>query len=201
MTISCLERTITEMSRSNRYRLGFPEWTIWTLPLTARGFGYVVLRQHQYDLEKYIKDEISNGAAKAHMQDYLADAFATYAMGPAYACAATLWRFNPFPASVAKDDQLDNAKRAHVVFTMLKRMNRKTKFGVYTLIIKQLEDEWNEALKQARSSTTLQNSDKEQLESLVHYLWNYLEKETLVLYPNNSWSCIRLAQFAAAEQS
>ena len=89
-------------------RMGFPEWNIWGLPLAAHELGLVAIRVDD-DLVNYIDIE-SNGdeQIQRQMQVCLADAFATCTMGPAYACAALLLRFNPRLAYEARYEAVDD---------------------------------------------------------------------------------------------
>src|SRR5262249_16861778 len=61
--------------------------------------------------------------AESRIHEFLADAFATYTMGPAYACSAILLRLHPLID--AKDGRPSDAQRAHVILSMLKWMNDK----------------------------------------------------------------------------
>ncbi len=189
LTIPAHKETL-EMSIARIIRLGFPEWTIWALPLTARGFGDVVIGQSD-DLKGYITTQISNDQSRSHLHNFLADAFATYAMGPAYVYAAILLRFDPFLAYTDNDGEPASAKRAYVMFTMLRQMNeaarKKSPIDPYGSIIEGIEEEWNAALIQVKASGTLQDTDKEQLKRWVTYLFKYLEDKTYVLYSHESW--------------
>src|SRR5438132_7552035 len=56
--------------------------------------------------------------------EYLADAFGTYVMGPAYPCAAIHLRFSPVVPSDPDAENRVDRERAHVVLGMLDKMNQ-----------------------------------------------------------------------------
>jgi hypothetical protein len=180
-----------EMSLAHIIRLGFPEWTIWALPLIAYSFGQFLIESDK--LENWLITETpSDDRGKVHMRNFLADAFATYAMGPAYVSAAVLLRFDPLTAYEDQKDQPASAKRAHVLFTMLRRMNEDSgKDYVYEDVIKQLEEEWTAALLQVQPPGALLDEDQKQLERWVNDLWAYLNRgddtNYYLKYPGTSW--------------
>lgn len=160
LTIPASQEAMT-LARSIRMR--FPEWTIWAVPLTAHEFGHVVISGNKR-LQKCINTEYSgeDDAAVKGRQDMLvclADAFATYVMGPAYACAVILLRLNPREAYEDRSKSPADAKRAHIVLKMLDEMGTMSR-GVgndenltppYRAIVDKLRKEWDAALTQAKA--------------------------------------------------
>jgi hypothetical protein len=142
------------MSLAGIVRVTFPDWTIWSLPSTAHQFWHVVASK---DLESKLRLELrqlsgnKNDNVELRFSDCLADAFATYTMGPAYAFFAICLLLNPaspFTASKARVEdrpvrETERAQieakstesitvenpaddvRAHSVFEMLKCMDSK----------------------------------------------------------------------------
>lgn len=202
LTIPARKETL-EASIARIIRLGFPEWTIWALPLTARGFGDVVIKQSE-ELKQYIEDHAAGDRARAHLHNFFADAFATYAMGPAYVYAAILLRFDPLSAYIDKHDEPAGARRAYVMLTMLKQMKKaaleKRVPDPYSDIINKVEEEWNAALLQAKASGALQAADEEQLEQWVTYLFNYLKVYTYddMLFSHKLWLRFRIRNCRAS---
>jgi hypothetical protein len=131
-----LEETVAQI-----VRLGFPEWTIWALPLAAHEFGHVVARR-----DERFRMIIERDPDRDQLVEMLvADAFATYVMGPAYACVAILMRLDPW-AAAQRDAGGLTAVRADVIFATLTLMRLADD---PTLWIRELlAREWNEALKQ-----------------------------------------------------
>jgi hypothetical protein len=166
-------------------RLGYPEWSIWTLPLTAHEFGHVVECKNA-ELIKFIDEQVARGQSQSHLYDYLGDAFATYTMGPAYACAAILLRFDPSSAHVYSDESPAPIKRVHVVFSMLMRLNDKeSSMQPYAGIVEILRTEWNAALLQAAQISALDDETTKRLDDCVAFMWNFLDPNRRLNPPNS----------------
>jgi hypothetical protein len=159
LTIPARQEAVS-MTLARIIRLGFPEWTIWALPLTAHEFGHVVASEND-KVREWIKKEsdkylgissIAKSLIEYHLQEYVADAFAIYAMGPAYACAAILLRFDPVNAYTDSIEHPAHSKRTYLILNMLKEMQKHAPLDdpmPYRKIIENLEKEWNIALEQA----------------------------------------------------
>jgi hypothetical protein len=127
-------------------RLRFPEWTVWSLPLTAHEFGHVITSE-SLDLIAFIKDQTNSkvedymarqglyseyGMSKdwatrrieSHICEFIADAFATYTMGPAYAYAAILIRLNPWTYQGDRSSPSDE-ERVQLVLSVLGDLMQK----------------------------------------------------------------------------
>ena len=78
-------------------RLRYPETTIWSVPFTAYEFGRVVIAKAMPrfgdDLKHHLAPE-----EHALLPVLIAEVFATFVMGPAYACAAIHLRLDPSKA-------------------------------------------------------------------------------------------------------
>lgn len=100
-------------------KLGFPEWTIWGIPLVGHELGLSVA-----DNEEVIKRLVNGdsfGMSADRKKSLFADIFATYTLGPAYACAAILLRFEPHHASSQEGDPSD-IDRAWLILDVLDRL-------------------------------------------------------------------------------
>jgi hypothetical protein len=141
-------------------RMGFPEWTIWALPLTAHEMGHDVISRN-VTLKAYVGEQVGKlkgeaeqaGAGAAtdeeltqRVQVCLADAFATCAMGPAYACALILLRLDPEHAHAGKGGQPPDAERAYVALSMLRKMSGAV--VTHERIVEVLAKEWGGAVRQ-----------------------------------------------------
>lgn len=92
----------------------FPEWDLWALPLVAHEYGRVAIAGSDHARELVGKlaqaqyAELSGDAdvlpedVERRVQLLLADAFATFTTGPAYACALLLLRLDMVGASPAE---------------------------------------------------------------------------------------------------
>jgi hypothetical protein len=175
-------------------RLRFPEWSIWDLPLAAHEFGHVLIAvlsakdkaqdiedrhlssflDKQQELLKSQGNELSCMPPSAGQADaewaqrrvrvLVADALATYLMGPAYACSAIMLRLSPFVG--AQHDNPSDAQRAHVVISMLRWMNDAAAGKPYSDVIKTLEEFWDNTLLQ-NGTHNLNEGDKKYLAELA----------------------------------
>lgn len=84
--------------------LGFPEWSIWGIPLVAHEVGLACVKNRNDErltgiVRKYVRDDKNTPADERRTVEYVhqlvADAFAAYTLGLAYGCAALLLRLNP----------------------------------------------------------------------------------------------------------
>jgi hypothetical protein len=88
----------------------------------------------------------------------MADAFATWSMGPAYACAAILMRLDP----LAADEGLTQ-KRAAVVLSALRHLDRMTGPTERNLsgFVTILEEQWRLAIEQTGTERALSADDRQ----------------------------------------
>jgi hypothetical protein len=105
--IPTLEETLSSALRRVA-SVRFPEWHLWTLPLVAHEYGEVLIEDHT-KLRRFVEEmaqelaseagELEDDGAVRQMERrvriLIADSFATYTIGPAYACATLLLRLNP----------------------------------------------------------------------------------------------------------
>lgn len=170
--------------------LPFPEWTIWNLPLAAHQFGHLVAALKS-EFRDWVNSQMREPGDAQRLYDLLADGLATYLMGPAYVCAAIRLSLNPL-AHTDGYEYADDAKRAHVIFTMLRRMDEAGGDMVppYRRIIEHMESEWNTALSRVQQGT-LEEAEKQQLQTWVEdmsQIFRYLRPRSR--YPHtgrNGW--------------
>ena len=98
------------MTAARLIRIGFPEWTVWMVPLAAGELGFIFADRYR-DLDSEVIDasfdDVVRGRAgpdgsegeppidEAEVRAWVADAFATCVTGPAYVWAAMLLRADP----------------------------------------------------------------------------------------------------------
>jgi hypothetical protein len=102
------------MSTAQLVRLGFPEWSIWSLPLAAREYGHIFARKRERvrtDVQEALARHV---ATEAELCSWTADVFATTVLGSAYPWAAILLRAEPSAA----DDQARVAVMLHTLELM-----------------------------------------------------------------------------------
>lgn len=200
--------------------VAFPDWTIWSLPSTAFEFWHVVA---QKDLEGSLRAALRaltnpNETVEPRFNNCLADAFATYTMGPAYAFFAILLLLNPAspfigtrrspterrgraeeyveldPGAMYPGDEV----RAHAIFQMLEHMNSQapTIAPAYTDVREQLIGEWNNAVAQIGCNPSDKvrmqvDIDKKRATLLVQALWNTLLESISAPFTIHMWDEIK----------
>jgi hypothetical protein len=196
-------REETVMALARLIRLRFPKWTIWALPFTAHEFWNINARQRFHEFLAGEIAFITKGHAPApkiepRFQECLADAFATYMMGPAYAYAAIILLLDPYASFVRGPEEPANAVRVHVILKMLEQMDSKSS-GIdllYADVRAHLKTAWQAAVEQtgppANDEQMQQiSADTKHAEILVQALWNVLEKNTSGPLTVEAWNDVR----------
>ena len=114
-------------------RVGFPEWTIWALPFVQHGFGHVFAKKRQF---------AAPGPADAINTAALADALATVATGPAYACAALLLRLDPAEVKGPTEATV----RSATILVTLRQIAAADQDGPLAILTDRLCSEWRDAV-------------------------------------------------------
>lgn len=116
-------------------RVRYPEMSLWSIPFAAHEFGHFLgpeLRSRdpageRYPLQALLRtaDESRSGAEHTqdwyHRQEYFADVFASYTIGPAYAAAFMFLRVNPCTAGIVTLTHPSAIQRVHAIFRTLER--------------------------------------------------------------------------------
>jgi hypothetical protein len=155
-------------------RMGFPEWNIWGLPLAAHELGMVAVCVDD-TLVTYI-DLQSNGdeQVQRQLQLCLADAFATCTMGPAYACAALLLRFNPRLAYEGRYDAVDDEMLTNVFSSAVNTLPQSSGGASFDqAMIDNLNTSWKSALNTTLSGRRVKALSDAQR---AHIILRVLEK-------------------------
>jgi hypothetical protein len=123
-------------------RVGFPEWTIWALPFVQHGFGHVFAKKRQF---------APPGSTDAINAEALADALATVATGPAYACAALLLRLDPAEVKRPTEEKgpTEATARSATILVTLRRIAAADSDGPVAILTDRLCSEWREAVAAA----------------------------------------------------
>jgi len=148
------------MTLSRIIRIGFPEWTIWALPLASHEVGHIVVEVNE-TLKTFV-EESADEQSRHSLREILSDAFATYVMGPAYACAAILLRINPLSKVLEEGGHMTAAKRVRAILDMLRSMIQLPGAD-YENLIQILKKEWEEAMRRAGQPAELKQTDRDQL--------------------------------------
>ncbi len=141
--------------------LGFPEWSIWGIPLVGHevAHAYAKDRNHtavkelvsQFTREPVEGDggEIVDGRTENYVKELLADAFATYTLGLSYACAALLLRLSPRHDEPHDIDIPPDIERARVIMLTLNAGGDTSPQpgGSFTDDVAGLQDTWRNAVE------------------------------------------------------
>ena len=206
-------REAMEKTLANIIRLGFPEWTVWALPLVTCDLGYIISSSIDLHIvQEFVKETLQvelNQEQVLILKSWIPDTFATYAMGPAYACATMLLRFNPtrvntkqkhysFFTHAEQQDLPTDAVRCQVIICMLERMNKEANESSidsepYIDFIKMLKDAWDASLKQAQPqlSENQEASIQIDVKQWTEVLWNLFESKAYTRYSATDWLEIR----------
>lgn len=170
-------------------RLRFPEFSIWNLPVAGHEFGHLVgqeLREQKRDgTYRYPFQEILQREGQIEprnvpfLHEHFADAFATYALGPAFACVCILLRFDPGVAYRDGEEHPGYAKRAYFILKGLEKMD-EAEGGVmrpYGGIIELLWDLWQQNLAAAGQPENLDQGIVPQLNEWLEELYLLLDRE------------------------
>jgi hypothetical protein len=108
----------------------------------------------------------------------LADAFATYTTGPAYACAAIHLRFDP---SMAYTGNPSYDERARVMIQSLRQLDAEQPANLYAKFIDDLEAEWTSAVDHAEPPDPRNSAGQKDLDNV---LLPEFEKELKISVPS-----------------
>jgi hypothetical protein len=121
-------------------RIGFPEWTIWALPLLQHEFAHIFVKRKQLSTAE--TDAVA-----------LADALAVLVAGPAYVSATLLLRLDPGAVSA---EQPEVGLRAATIVRTLSTIAENAELAPVVKLAKRLEEEWRAAVVDAGGSSEAQ---------------------------------------------
>jgi hypothetical protein len=122
-------------------KLGFPEWSIWGVPLVAHEVGLALKDSHEV---KKLQEEFAGEATKEQLAELYADVFGAYTLGPAYGYAALLLRLHPHHDEPIRDTEAKDVDRARLILLALESAGDP---GTgYQTEVARLKDTWTEAV-------------------------------------------------------
>jgi hypothetical protein len=135
-------------------RLRFPSINIWHLPNAAHEFGHFVSQDLKKlgtarNLFEELCQDYRESAEALFLPEYFADVFATYTMGPSYACVCVVLRFDQGVANYASEKHPSADKRVHAVLRTLEKMDRGSIPPQYTYICNELRRFWRDGVSAA----------------------------------------------------
>ena len=175
-----------DTARTDLIRLRFPDLSIWSLPIAAHEFGHFFEASQDSLRELLDRDRELGSHYQLHLHEYFADLFATYLLGPSFACTCVLLRFDP---SVARWDWAthpSSAKRIYFITKTLERMDHANVDQEYKLISDRLLTIWRALGKAAGQTTKLGKDVSTSLDQLHDELYSQLMEQ--IPGPYNGWS-------------
>jgi hypothetical protein len=124
-------------------KLGFPEWTIWSVPLVCYETGLLHARN---TLGRQVIERAGDalpGRSVQVRQELFAEAYAAYTVGPAYGCAAMLLRFQPNRDDPDQHDPSD-VERAAVILGVLRKIAQYS--AGFREVLDRTREYWREAV-------------------------------------------------------
>lgn len=168
-------------------RLPFPDYSVWNLPVAVHELGHYVgprirdaasASPFDNELEQLRASHADQEEAKRQVnfwREEFADVFATYASGPAYACACLLLAFNPADDSTYKDGKTHPAyaRRAYLILGILEEMSANNQ-QQYDSVVACLRKLWASNLKAAGHAKNLSDDDVMQLDDVLLKIFSIL---------------------------
>lgn len=184
-------------TRARTIRLGFPEWTLWALPLSAFELGRVVVRE-QKQLTEYVNQQMvefgkEDAGIRQSVEESLAEAFAVYTAGPAYACAALLMRLDPSPIGQEAGELATDGERAQMVLEGLKQAAEESKSAPFDSIREELEAAWTEAIQQT-GARPVNQEEADRCTQRMEFFWDWKSR---LLASYSGKSLVRVAKWAS----
>lgn len=168
-------------------RVRFPETSILNLAVAAHEFGHFVGPEIKerlpggriiYPFQDMLERERRRGPQYwSYLHEHFADLFATYALGPAYACTCLLQRFAP---SVESGQQHpSSARRAYLILKGLEKLNRAEGGLIrpYAGVIDYLRDTWQQSMAAASLPPTPEQEACLELDSLADELYGLVSAQ------------------------
>jgi hypothetical protein len=158
--------------------LGFPEWSVWGVPLVGHevGLAYAHAEEDGYlaDLiTRYTGPAEAGGPTRAYVVQLLADVFATYTLGLAYGCAALLLRLGPrYNEEPGRDVPRDIDRARVIMMTLLHQgPNSPVAGGSFSDTVGILEGIWTEGVRAYAGPAKAQNAADEAAGPPAHLDW------------------------------
>jgi hypothetical protein len=181
-------------------RVRFPETSIWNLPVVAHEFGHYVgpvlevtdaqgRSSHPFQniLEREARRDPRN---RGYVHEFFADLFATYALGPAYACTCILLRFDPVDATKSGNSHPAASARVHTILRCLELTDGagSAMMRPFGFITQELRSRWQRLCRSAGDATELSPDVVAPLNELIDELYGLLTSELPnVRYDKTGW--------------
>ncbi|MGW4210986.1 hypothetical protein ACWEIJ_23555 [Lentzea sp. NPDC004789] len=185
--------------------LGFPEWSVWGIPLVGHEVGLAYARAEEDNylaqlITKYAEPAKPGGPTKPYLVQLLADVFAAYTLGLAYGCAALLLRLGPRYNEQPSRDMPRDIDRARVIMMTLLHQgpNAPVAGGSFSDTVGILEGIWTEGVRAYAGPAQAQNAADEAAGPPEHLDWlddftgdaieAFSSLRTIRAYDNERWT-------------
>jgi hypothetical protein len=145
-------------------RIRFPVTSIWDLPVAAHEFGHLLGHGSRSQLKPRIEALARDYQERNWVHEHFADLFATYVMGPAFACTCLLTRFDPsMDPSVNSETHPSHGARAAAIVWALSEMETEIEPATRTMsTVSRLVDEtWRACLADASDGRDTRISERQ----------------------------------------
>ncbi|HXO26759.1 MAG TPA: hypothetical protein VOA80_05415 [Thermoanaerobaculia bacterium] len=141
--------------RSSIIHLTFPQVSVWDLPIVLHEYGHAVASEIHDDLGspfQRLYNAADSAVESAHLAELFADAFASYACGPAFACTLVVLRFDPTEQEATRDlpTHPSHDRRVALVLRVLEEQGREIDDAAWTELVEELREAWRSTLRVAR---------------------------------------------------
>lgn len=169
-------------------RIRFPCLHIWNLPIAVHEFGHFIgrkidvtpagLDKYRFPLQEILAREQRGRDEKEirHLHEHFADVFAVYTIGPAYACACVLTRFDPISAWNESTNHPAPVKRVQVILQALARSGSQNSFDPYEGVIDALQKSWEDGFRLTERQPQFSQDVSDNLERRTQFLIDLLKQ-------------------------
>ena len=169
-------------------KVGFPEWTVWGIPLVAHevGLGFARSAEPDSQIHRMLEEHAQQGWTVPQLRVLFADAFAAYMMGPAYACAIILLRLQPHHHDSDSSDEPSDVDRARLVLSIVGRLVRGES---YFEMVNTLDRLWGGAVvnlapvgeaEEAREAVEGTSPEDQYLRNFPGVVFGWLEQQSWI---------------------
>jgi len=187
--ITILAESEYTSDRARIIGLRYPAVSIWDLPIAAHEFGHIVASEGRpLDFRELAKD--SRVDAKL-LEEHFADIFATYALGPAFACTMILHRFDPSNAHpVIEWTHPGDAKRVYCIIETLRKMeDSRGSFSWLPWVDENVSKPWEASLAAVDQRRDLDRKVVDELDRWLEKVLGLFEREFFfVKYGNKKYA-------------
>ncbi len=144
-------------------KLGFPEWSVWGIPLVAHEVGLALCADKNEEGVQGLLGKWGGQdglGATTTFSELVGDAFAAFTMGPAYGCAALLLRLQPHHDEASQPDQARDVDRARLILGVL-RSNAGDPDTGFATTIRKLDGIWRDAVTTLAGPARQEEAERE----------------------------------------